>query len=450
MTVDWGHRLPSPPGLDPDSPLPALPAPPQKEEKKDEPPAPPPARTRTIAWIVAGIAVAFIVILALGMLVRVHNRRRLAAAASKAVNTPPQVNVIHAVQPPEGDLVLAAYAQPMQDAVLYARTSGYLSKRYVDLGDHVKAGQVLAEIESPEIDQQLEQARADLRQSYKNVELQKANLEFARVTVERYKAADKELAVAKEDVDQRISAYQTAQASVAAAEANVGSNQANVRRLEAMTSFERIVAPFDGDVTQRSTDVGALVTSGSPTNNTTAAPTSVNGGANGLFEVAQVDTLRVFVNVPQAYASNIKVGLPVKVSVRGQLMDPAPALVTRTASALDPGTRTLLTEVDIPNKTHKLLSGMFVTVSFQLAPAGTRWRVPDTAVIFDQRGTQVMIVRPDHKLHLTKVVLGRDFGNAIDLQAGVDGSELIVKQPTVSQQEGQVVTPVESKMPPAG
>jgi len=320
----------------------------------------------------------------------------------------------------------------------------------VDIGDRVTAGQLLAEIDSPEITQQLRQTQADLQQSEKTLDLQKASLELARTTFARYQAADAEGAVAKQALDQSAAAYRTAQAAVAAAEANVESNRANVQRMRELTSFQRVVAPFDGTVIQRTVDVGTLITAGSPTNNTAVAPSSVSGAPNGLFEIAQVDALRVFVNVPQAYAPTVKIGLPVSVVVRGQLMEPVAATVTRTARALDPGTRTLLTQVDIPNAQHRLLPGMFVYVAFKIGPSGTRWRVPATAVVFNAQGTRVVIVGPGNKLHFQDVVLGRDFGTALDIQGGLRGDETIVKQPTVSLQEGQVVTPVASPKPSGG
>ena len=447
MIADGHDELPAPAGLDAAHPLRALPSPEQQQAHRNTPPR---ARTRTMVFIVIGIVLFFLVMLVIGVVIRVRHKHALVAAAHQAQTAPIQVFVIHASKPKEADLSLAANTQAIQDAVIFARTSGYLSKRYVDLGDHVKAGQLMAEIQSPEIDQQLRQAQADLLQSDKNLEQQKANLEFARVTIERYKAADKEGAVAKEDLDQRISGYQTAQAAVAAAEANVTSNEANVGHYEQLTAFERVTAPFEGTVVQRNVDIGSLITSGSPTNNTSAAPTSVTGGANGLFEVAQLDTLRVFVNVPQPYAPNVRPGLGVDVAVRGQLMTPVSARVTRIAEALDPGTRTLLTEVDIPNTSHHLMAGMFVYVGFKVGPSGVRWRLPDTAVIFNERGTQVVIVGQGNKLHIQPVVLGRDFGNTMDVQYGIDGSQWIVKQPTVSLQEGQVVRPAEDKQPPTG
>ena len=276
-------------------------------------------RTRTRTMIVIGIAILglFLILLAVGVVPRVRNHRELVVVAQKAQNTPPQVYVIRPEPASEADLSLPATTQAIQDAIIYARTSGYISKRYVDIGDEVTAGQLLAEIESPEIDQQLRQAQADLQQSTKNLDLQKANLDLARVTMGRYQAADAEGAVAKEALDQNVSAYRTAQAALAAAEANVASNKANVQRFQDLTSFQRVLAPFNGTVIQRNVDVGALITAGSPTNNTAVAPSSVTGGANGLFEIAQVDTLRVFVNITQAYAPNVQVGLPVQVAVRG-------------------------------------------------------------------------------------------------------------------------------------
>src|SRR2546422_8208019 len=412
----------------------------------------PARRARTRSMVLIGIAIAglFLIRLVAGSLPRIRNQRELAAAAQKTQSTLTQVYVIRPQPAAETGLSLNATTQAIQDAIIYARTSGYVRKRHVDIGDQVTAGQLLAEIASPEINQQMRQAQADLRQSERNRDLQEANLDLARTTMARYQAADAEGAVAKQALDQSVSAHRTAQAAVAAAEANVESNGANVQRLQEMTSFQRILAPFNGTVIQRNVDVGALITAGSPVNNTAVAPSSVTGGANGLFEVAQIDALRVFVNVPQVYAPNVKVGLPVQIAVRGQLGQPVMGKVTRTASAIDPGTRTLLTQVDIPNPSHRLLPGMFVYVTFKIAPAGTHWRVPATAVIFDAQGTRVAIVGAENTLRFQEVVLGRDFGTSIDVQAGLQGHETIVKQPTVSLQEGQRVTPIESKSSSGG
>src|SRR5438132_2628137 len=397
-----------------------------------------------------GIVCFFLLLLAIGVIPRLRNDQALTMAAQKAQNNVPQVYVIRPEPAAEAGLSLAATTQGIQDSITNARTSGYLRKRYVDIGDRVTAGQLLAEVDSPEIEQQLRQAKADLQQSERNRDLQKANLDLAKVTMARYEAADAEGAVAKQALDQSVSTHRTAQAAVAAAEANVESNRANVQRLQEMTSFQRILAPFNGTVIQRNVDVGALITAGSPVNNTAVAPSSVTGAPSGLFEVAQIDTLRVFVNVPQVYAPTLTPGLPVEVAARGQLMQPVTGTVTRTAGAVDPGTRTLLAQVDIPNASHRLLPGMFVYVTFKIGPSGTRWRVPSTAVIFNAQGTRVAIVGTGNKLHFQDVVLGRDFGASIDIQAGLQGNETIVKQPTVSLQEGQVVAPIESPSPSGG
>jgi multidrug efflux pump subunit AcrA (membrane-fusion protein) len=401
--------------------------------------------------MIASILLAvFAVFLVLGIVYRLHHDRALASAADQVASTPPQVYVVHPNASAALVWSLPGSTQAIQDSIIYARVSGYLSKRYVDIGQAVKSGQLLAEIQSPELDQQLSQAQANLQQAYKQLDFQKANLELARTTMQRYQGADQEGAVAKEAVDQSVAGYATAQASVAAAQATVDSNAANVRQYEAMTGFERVVAPFDGIITQRNVDVGALITAGSPTNNISVAPTSVSGAATGLFEVSQIDTLRVFVSVPQVYAGNIKPGMAAEVTIRGALMMPVAATVARTASALDPGTRTLLAEVDIPNSSRGMLPGEFVYVAFKLAPTGQRWNLPATALIFNTDGTQVMVVEPGGKLRLQKVIVGRDFGDTIDIQAGLNGGEIVVEQPDVSLQDGQVVTPVESKHEPRG
>jgi RND family efflux transporter MFP subunit len=414
------------------------------DDKAPANPSPPRARTRTMLVIALIVLAAFAVFLGWGIVYRWRHSHALASTAAVAASTPPSVSVVHPVASASADWSLPGSTQAIADAIIYARVSGYLSKRYVDIGDHVKAGQLLAEIQSPELDQQLMQARANLQQSTKQLDLQKANLELARTTLDRYKAADQEQAVAKLTVDQAAATYSTAQASVAAAQASVDSNAANVKQFEAMTAFERVLAPFDGTVTQRNVDIGALITAGSPTNNTNAAPTSVSGAATGLFEVAQLDTLRVFVSVPQALAKNMKPGLAARVSVRGALSSPLAATVTRTANALDPGTRTLLTEVDIPNSSHDMLPGTFVYVAFKLGAAGERWNLPATALIFNTQGTQVLLVDSAGKLRLAKVTVGRDFGDTIDVQAGLSGGETVVRQPDVSLVEGQLVTPVEA------
>jgi len=406
--------------------------------------APPRARTRTIVMIAIVVLAVFLVFLVLGIAFRSARDHTLASAASTAVSTPPEVMVVHPVASAAALWSLPGTTQAIQDSIIYARVSGYLNKRYVDIGEPVKSGQLLAEIQSPELDQQLSQAKANLQQAYKQLDLQKANLELARVTLVRTQEAAHDGGLPQETLDQAVAAFNVAQASVAAAQASVDSNQATVGQYQAMTAFERVVAPFDGIITQRNVDVGALITAGSPTDNTSAAPTSVTGAATGMFEVSQINSLRVFVSVPQRVAANVTVGMTADVTVRGQLASPVAATVTRTANALDPGTRTLLTEVDVSNPSHGLLPGAFVYVAFKIKPSGQRWNLPATALIFNTDGTQVMLVGPGNKLQLQKVTVGRDFGDTIDIQAGLSGDETIVQQPDVTQHDGQVVTPVEN------
>jgi len=402
----------------------------------------PPIRTRTLAKASGVLLLTFLILLIVGSVPRVRMNRSLAAAATRARNAIPSVYVIAPVPAPAAALSLAGTTQAFRDAIVYARTSGYLSRRYVDIGDSVKAGQLLAEIASPEVDQQLRQAEADYRQSLRTLELQQANRDLAQITMTRFQAADAERAVAREAVDQSVGAHRTAHASVAAAAAVVESNRANVRRMRELSSFQQVVAPFDGTVIRRNVDVGTLITAGSPLDNAGASTANVSAG--GLFEVAQIDVIRVFVSVPQVVAPNIQVDMPVQVTVRGHIQQPVLGTVTRTASALDPATRTLLVEVDIPNHEHQLLPGTFVYVAFTIAPAGTRWRLPATALVFDENGTRVVTVDARNALHFQSVLVGRDFGASLDIQAGLRGDERIVKQPTVSLREGQNVRPLAS------
>jgi RND family efflux transporter MFP subunit len=400
----------------------------------------PRARTGLILGMEIAAICLFAVALVAGIVHRLHTKQDVEKTAIQAVQ-PPVVEVIHAQPAAPVNLTLVGTTQAFAETVIYARVSGYLKKRYVDIGDVVQAGQLLAEIEAPELDQQLIQARAQFQQSSKNLDLQKATLDLAEVTMNRYTAADQEGAVAKALVDQQVAAYRTATAAVAAAQAAVESNTANVQRYEQLTSFERVVAPFKGTITQRNVDVGALITAGSPTDNTAGAPTSVVGTPNGLFQISQIDTLRVFVNIPQVYTPNVKEGITAVVRLRGQFTTPITAKVARTANALDPASRTLLTEVDVPNETHRWFPGMFVFVDFQITPGGTRFRLPSTAVVINAQGTSVATVGADNRIHFRPLVLGRDFGDAIDIQNGLNGDETIVKQPTVSLQEGQLVAP---------
>ncbi|HTO54771.1 MAG TPA: efflux RND transporter periplasmic adaptor subunit [Myxococcota bacterium] len=367
-----------------------------------------------------GIAAVFLLLLLAGIVPRVLARIELARDARLAEGALPRVAVTPPKAAPSSQLSLPGSAQPFQQAVLYARVSGYLDKRLVDIGDVVKAGALLAQISAPELDQQLAQAKADQGKA-------EADLEFARSSLRRFEEADKDGAIAKEDLDQRRNAVRTAEATVKA-------EKATVAGLAEQQGFERVVAPFDGIVTERHVDTGALITAG--------------GGSNTpLFALAQTSTLRVYVNVPQAFVDDLVVGKPVKIHTRTLPGREFTGTVARTAGSLDIATRTMLTEVDIPNAEGALKAGMYLQVDFQADLVGPRWRVPASAVIFDGAGTQLAIVDADNTLRLRKVLLGRDFGDEIEISSGINGDEKIVTTPSAALTDGTKVEPVQPKAP---
>jgi membrane fusion protein (multidrug efflux system) len=368
-------------------------------------------------WVWLGVALG--VLLAVGVVPRVRSRFELQRAVDATASARPTVGVTVPHPAPPTDLTLPGTTLPFRQATIFARVDGYLDQRLVDIGDRVKAGDLLAVISAPTVDQQVAQARADL------VSLE-ANREFARTSLQRFEAADRDGAVAKEDLDTRRNAFNTAVAAVVA-------GAALVQQLTELQGFERVTAPFDGIITQRNVDVGALITAGSSTSTTS------------LFDIAQNDVLRVYVNVPQPFVNDMDVGQPAQISTRsipGRLFT---ATVARSAGSLDPNTRTMLTEVDIPNPDGLLKPGMYVQVSLTAKRVGTRWRVPASAVVFDAKGTQLAIVGADHKVELRPVLLGRDFGSEIEIASGIAGDETIVTTPSAALTDGALVETVEAK-----
>jgi RND family efflux transporter MFP subunit len=368
-------------------------------------------------WV--GLSIALGILLVVGVVPRIRARLELQRAAETTASALPVVGVIKAHPAPASDLTLPGTTLPFRQATIYARVDGYLDRRLVDIGDRVKAGDLLAVISAPTIDQQVAQARADL------VRL-KADREYARTSLERFEAADRDGAVAKEDLDLRRNAFNTAEAAVQA-------GVANLQQLTEQQGFERVIAPFDGIITQRSVDVGALITAGSSTSTTS------------LFAIAQNDVLRVYVNVPQPFVNDMDVGQPAQIRTRSVPNRVFTATVARSAGSLDPNTRTMLTEVDIPNPDGVLKPGMYVQVSLTAERVGQRWRVPASAVVFDAKGTQLAIVGADHKVQLRPVLLGRDFGSEIEIASGIAGDEMIVTTPSAALTDGTQVETVEAK-----
>ena len=310
-------------------------------------------------------------------------------------------------------LVLPAQLQAYVESAIYARTNGYLLRWTRDIGSHVTKGELLAEIATPEVDQELSQAQAARQQA-------EAQLQLAKSTAERWTNLRKTDSVSQQEADQQASAYTQAQANLAATDANV-------RRLQQLESFKHVFAPISGVITRRNTDVGALITAGSATQ------------SKELFDIAQVDPLRVFVSVPQTNAPVIRAGLPAYIELREYPGQKFSGKVVRTADSIDPATRTLLTEIDVPNKDGHLLPGSYAEVHFAVPVLVTRMSIPVNAVLFRPEGPRVAVVGSDHKVHLKAINIGRDYGTKVEILGGLDPNDQIVVNPADSLEDGQEV-----------
>jgi RND family efflux transporter MFP subunit len=313
---------------------------------------------------------------------------------------------------PQQDIVLPGTMQAFIDAAIYARTNGYLRKWYTDIGARVHAGQLLADIDTPEVDQQLEQARADLATA-------EANTRLAQSTAERYRDLIKTDSVSRQDLD-------NANGSLEAKETAVTSAKANVRRLEQLHGFGKITAPFDGVVTARNTDVGALIDSGS--------------NAKELFHVAAVHRLRVFVNVPEIYSRAALPGMKADLTLTEFPGRAFTGTLARTAQSIDVASRTLLTEIDVENPKGELLPGSYAEVHLKLPTATSTFKLPANAVIFGTEGVRVARVGAGGAVTLQSVTLGRDYGNSLEIVSGLSGEEQIIVNPPDSIETGQVVS----------
>ena len=313
----------------------------------------------------------------------------------------------------KADLVLPASLYAMQEATIYARTSGYLKRWLVDIGDPVKAGQLLAEIEAPEVDRELEQARAALAQV-------KANLDLARVTADRYGNLLKEEAVSPQEVDEKYGVHEARKADFAAA-------QANLHRLEQMKSFQRVIAPFSGTIFARNIDVGSLIQAGSASS------------TGWLFKLAQTDTIRVHAAVPQSSMGLVKAGMTVDLVVPELGERTFPAKVMRSAGAFDSATRTMVVEMHVPNKGGPLLPGMYAQARINLVNAEPNLQVPINALMIGGDGARVATVDSAGVIHIKPVRLGRDFGKEVEILAGLATNDRVVNNPRDSLVEGTKV-----------
>jgi RND family efflux transporter MFP subunit len=375
-------------------------------------PAPPPAPAPRLRAVLIAISVLAVLAAALGIASRMRARTELKDVTR--ATAAPTVSVVQA-EPgaPAQELILPASVQAFTDAPIYARTSGYL-KWYADIGARVRKGQRLADIDSPEIEQQLQAARADLANA-------RANEHLAKATADRYVELIKTDSASRLDLDNAVD-------GLAAKRAAADSAQSNVRRLEQMAAFQKIDAPFDGVITARNTDIGQLIDSGSS-----------GGPARELFRISATDTMRVFVNVPQVHSRAAAPGVPVDVTFAERAGKRYRGKIARTASAIDPGTRTLLVEVDLDNAAGEILPGAFAEVHLQLASAAPTQLLPVSALMFRSEGVRVATVAPGNRAALVPVTLGRDFGTKVEVTSGLAPGALVIDSPPDSLIDGQEI-----------
>jgi RND family efflux transporter MFP subunit len=363
--------------------------------------------------------------------------------ASDQEQSLPRVEVIQVERSTSNsELTLPGNIQAVTEAPILARADGYIKRRLVDIGDRVQAGQVLAEIEAPELDQQVRQAQANLQQTQAaltqalaNRVQGKANADMARVTAERWGKLAGKGAVSHQENDQYQSQYQAQAANldaleqaVAAARSNILAADANLSRLNEIQSYRVVKAPFDGVVTLRNVDVGALV----------------NAGSTLLYRIAQTSVLRTFINVPQTNADSVKIGQTAQLTVSNRPGRHFTGTVARTADALDPNSRTMLVEVQVPNSDGALLPGMYAQVELSSPRSNPPLLLPSDTLIVRAEGTQVAVVRPDHSVHFQNIQVGRDYGDRLEVLSGLQQGDSVIANPSDIVREGLQVDPVPS------
>lgn len=431
--------------------------------------------SKIFLWIGVGIAVLLLIFL-IGYLPHRAEAKKAAAAARERDQEEPQVSVTEVKRSSKpGQLTVPGTTAPLVEAYIYARANGYLKKRYVDIGDRVKKGQLLAVIDAPDLDQQVEQARQQLHQAEADEAQQQAQLDLRRVTWERWRTLVAKGVFSRQDGDQRETDYRAQVAIVAAAQRNVESFRANLNRAIALQSYERVTAPFDGVITQRNTDIGALVGAGGnstpPPSNTSTSPsggsasvssantsgssgsgtvtaTPSTGQASGgaLFAVAEIDKLRILVSVPEGYATSIAAGMPAQIFVQERPGKPLNGIVTRLTHAIDQNTRTMLTEVDLDNRDGNLAPGMYTVVTFVQVRGTAPLTVPGDAVVVRQDRTMVAIVR-DMKVQLVPIEIGRDYGPSVEILSGVHEGDHVITTVTDGIRPGAKVRPIQQAAP---
>jgi RND family efflux transporter MFP subunit len=361
-------------------------------------------------FVVLALVAAVLVILGALTLVQRQTQYRALAEETEKLAVP-TVSVIHpTVEPAQEDLVLPSTLQAYIESPIYARTTGYVRKWYHDIGSRVRQGDLLADIDTPEVDQQLAQARAELNTA-------QANEKLSQITATRYQELIKTDGVSKQEVDNAVGDY-------AAKSAAAQSAQANVRRLEELESFKHIYAPFNGVITRRNVDIGNLINAGN------------GGAAQELFFLAQTDPIRAYVSVPEMYAPTVRGGLAAFLELAQYPGQKFQGKVVRTADAIDLASRTLNTEVDVPNKDGRLLPGGYAQVHLLVGVTGAHLQIPVNAVLFRSEGLRAITVDADHKTHLQQLSIGRDYGTSLEVLQGLNATDWIVLNPPDSLDEG--------------
>lgn len=415
-----------------------VPVQPRVAKIPEQPPAPGRGKLAVVAFVIPGL---FATLLALGYLPRVARERALSGSLSKEKSSVPEVNVAVATQSPSSDdLVLPSNVTPITEAVINARAEGYLKRRYVDFGDRAKAGQLLAEIDAPELDQQVQQARASVSQSEAALARARhalaqssANEHLSQVTSDRWRTLAERGVVSKQEYDQKQAqfesdqaAVQSAQADVKAAEDNIRASQANLDRLVQLQEYEKVTAPFAGVITARNVDVGALISA---------------NGSTPIFRIAQIGVLRVLVDVPEQSAPQIRIGEPAVLTLQEFGTRKFIGRVSRTTESLDPNTRTLTTEVQVQNPDLVLLPNMYALVRLVGARATPSILIPGDAIIARPEGTLVAKLKRDNHIQLQKVELGRDYGANTEIRSGLNAGDRVIVNPTDDVREGAEVRP---------
>jgi RND family efflux transporter MFP subunit len=378
------------------------------------------ARVVVVAAIALGLlAVAFLV----AWLPKRHAQQDLVASTKSSESALLRVQVVTPkVRSSDRSLALPGSVQALEETVVYPRSSGYVTKWLVDIGDKVEAGAALAEIDTPEIDQQLDQARAQLVQAQAGLVQSKANRDYSNTTLDRYKKLTPEGIASQQELDQKQAQSLVDEANVKVAQAAIEAQQANVRRLTQMKSWGHITAPFGGRVNARMIERGALVSPTTP-----------------LYKISAIDPVRVFVQVPQDVAPSVRADVPAQVTVReyaGRIFE---GRVARSSGSLDPATRTMNTEVRVPNPKGELLGGMYAQVALTLPSPHRVFEVPATAVMNDSKGLRIAVITPESKVKLVTVVVERDTGSTIEIATGITETDRIVKLASADLAEGRTV-----------